>query len=137
ESRKPFIGKRTFKDYTHYVATLTQFFCDIRLEKLANPDLIRAFQLERSKTCGPTTVNHECCVIQQLLKRIRKWNEVSPFYEPLPMPRQSIGRAMTPEEERKLFATGALLPSWTTAYRLAMLSVNTAADPAERLGLRL
>ena len=64
ESRKLFIGKRTFKDYTHYIATLTQFFGDIRLENLANPDYLRTFQLERSKTCQSSTVNHECCIIQ-------------------------------------------------------------------------
>src|SRR6266550_809121 len=137
QSRKPFIGARTARDYEKYICIVVRFFGNVRLEKLANPDLIRAFQLERSKTCGPTTVNHECCIIQQLLKRIRRWNEVSPFYEPLPMPRQSVGRAMTPEEERKLLAAGALLPSWATAYRLAMLSMNTVAGPAELLGLRL
>jgi len=137
ESRKPFIGKRTFKDYTHYIATLTQFFGDIRLENLANPDYLRAFQLERSKTCGPSTVNHECCIIQQLLKRIRKWNEVSPFYEPLPMPHNSPGRAMTSDEERKLLEVGAQHPGWAVAYWLAVLSMNTAAGPGELVGLQL
>src|SRR5689334_2256063 len=68
-------------------------------EKLANPDLIRAFQVERMKTVGPVIVNHECSVIQQLLKRIRKWHEVKPFYDPLPLPPKSPGRALTAEEE--------------------------------------
>ena len=68
QSRKPFIGARTARDYEKYIGIIDRFFGNVRLEKLANPDLIRAFQLERSKTCGPTTVNHECCIIQQLLK---------------------------------------------------------------------
>jgi hypothetical protein len=122
QSRKPFIGARTAKDYERYISIIVGFFGNVRLEKLANADLIRAYQLERTKTCGASTVNKECSLIQQLLKRIRKWNEVSSFYEPLPMPRQSVGRSMTPEEERKLFATGALMPSWATVYRLAVIS---------------
>ena len=117
QSRKPFIGTRTARDYEKYICIIVRFFGNVRLEKLANPDLIRAYQLERSKTCGPSTVNKECSLIQQLLKRIRRWNEVSLFYEPLPLPRESVGRAMTPEEERKLFETGAMMPRWASAYR--------------------
>ena len=56
QSRKPFIGARTARDYEKYICIVVRFFGNVRLEKLANPDLIRAFQLERSKTCGPTTV---------------------------------------------------------------------------------
>jgi hypothetical protein len=121
ESRKPFLGKRSVKDYTNSIETLAKFFGDMRLENLANADWIRAYQLERSKTCGPSMVNKECSIIQQLLKRIRKWNEVSQFYEPIPMPRHSPGRAMTPDEEKKLLAAGALNPGWAGAYWLELL----------------
>jgi integrase len=136
ESRRPFIGPRTFRDYTSYIAILATFFGERPLEALASPDLIRAYQLERSKTCGPRTVNRECSIIQQLLKRIRRWNEVAPFYEAIPLPSESCGRALTPEEEWRLFEAGALNPKWATAYRLAVLSANTAAGPGELLGLR-
>src|SRR5207244_3812572 len=86
----------TIRDYTIYIATIARFFGNVPLEKLANPDRIRAYQLESSKNCAASTVDKECSVIQQLLKRIRKWNEVSPFYDPLPLSRESPGRAMTP-----------------------------------------
>jgi integrase len=137
QSRKPFIGARTARDYERSICMIVKFVGNVRLEKLANPDLIRAYQLERSKTCGSSIVNHECSIIQQLLKRIRKWNDVSPFYEPLPLPRNSPGKAMTPDEEKRLFEAGALNPGWAGAYWLAMLSMNTAAGPGELVGLQL
>src|SRR5882757_6278470 len=137
DSRRPFLGTRTQHDYELNIGTLVKFFGNIRLEKLANPDLIRAFQLERNKTAGASAINHECSVLQQMLKRIRKWNEVAPFYTPIPHPRESPGRAMTPDEERKLFQIGTLNPQWAVAYWLSILSANTAAGPAELCGLRL
>jgi integrase len=114
-----------------------KFFGDVHLEKLANPDMIRLYQMERNKTAGASIINHECSVIQQMLKRIGKWAKVSPFYQPIPLPSESPGRAMTPEEERRLFEAGALNPNWALAYWAAMLSAHTATGPGEICGLRL
>lgn len=137
ESRRPFLGPRTQKDYEGYLGTIVKFFGNVCLEQLANPDLIRLYQMERNKTAGASIINHECSLIEQMLKRIRKWAEVAPFYQPIPLPRESPGRAMTPEEECKFFETGALNPNWAVAYWAAMLAANTAAGPAEICGLRL
>jgi integrase len=136
ESRRPFLGERSAHDYAIHIATIAHFFGSIALEKLANPDRLRAYQLERSKTCGASTVNKECSVIQQILKRIRRWHEVKPFYEPLPVKRDTPGRALTPDEEKRLFDVGKVNPKWASAYHLAVVSVNTAVGPGELLGLR-
>jgi hypothetical protein len=50
---------------------------------------------------------------------------------------QSPGRALTPEEERALLNAGASRPGWASACYMTILSMNTAAGPAELLGLRL
>src|SRR5262245_45790057 len=112
QTRKPFLDVRTIRDYGIYISTLAKFFGNVPLETLANPDLFRAFQLERSKTCAAYTVNKELNVLQQLLKRIRRWDDVKDYYEPVPLPRESPGRALTPEEERKLLQAGASLNSF-------------------------
>lgn len=137
ETRRPFIGARTAKDYLSYIEFMAKFFGNVPLEKLANPDLLRAYQLERSKTCGAGAVNKELGLVQQLLKRIRKWDAVKPFYERLEERAQSPGRALTPEEERALLDAGTSRAGWARAYYLTILSMNTAAGPAELLGLRL
>jgi len=137
ETRKPFLDKRTARDYGKYVIALLKFFGNVPLEKLANRDLLRAYQIERSKTCCPSTINHELSVLQQMLKRIRKWAEVEPHYEAIPLPKESVGRALTPDEERKLLQAGASRPGWARAHNLVVLSLHTAAGPSEMLGLRL
>jgi integrase len=137
ETRKPFIDPRTARDYWLYIVTLVKFFGNVPLERLANPDLFRAYQLERSKTCAAYTVNKELSCLQQLLKRIRKWDEVKPYYEAIPLPRESPGRALTPEEERSLLQAGASRPGLARAHNLVLLSLHTAAGPSEMLGLRL
>jgi integrase len=137
ETRRPFIDSRTVVDYRDYIRKLAKFFGNVPLESLANPDLVRAYQLERSRTCSGATVNRELSMLQQLLKRIRRWDDVKPFYEPLPLPQESPGRALTPEEERKLIEVGSSRPGWARAYNLMLLSLHTAAGPSEMLGLRL
>lgn len=137
ETRQPFIDRRTVEDYRWYIGNLIKFFGNVPLEQLANPDLLRAYQVERSKTCAPTTVNHELSMVQQLLKRIRRWEQVQPHYEALPLPRESVGRALTPEEEKKLLQAGGSRPGWARCHNLIILSLHTAAGPAEMLGLKL
>ena len=137
ESRGPFLGKRTIRDYSSYVDILVRSFGDLPLEKLSNPDLLRAYQVERSKTCGASMVNHELGVVVQLLKRIRRWDDIKPYYQPIPLPKESPGRALTPEEEKRLLQAGASNPAWARAYNLTILSINTAAGPAEMTNLRI
>jgi len=110
ETRRPFLSERSCSDYQKYIRKIADFFGDLPLEQLANPDLIRAYQIERGKGCGPGIINHECSIIQQLLKRIRKWADVAPFYEPIPLPRESPGRALTPDEEKRLLEVGSINP---------------------------
>jgi len=136
DTRKPFLNERSIRDYDHHIETLARFFDNPPLEKLANPDLFRWFQVERSKTCCSSVVNKELSVLQQLLKRIRKWDSVKPFYEALPLG-ESIGRALTPDEERRFLEAGRSRPGWARALHLATLSMHTAAGPGELLGLRL
>ena len=64
ETRKPFVDARTVLDYWSYIVTLVKFFGNVPLETLANPDLLRAYQLERSKTCGAHAVNKELGIAQ-------------------------------------------------------------------------
>ena len=137
ETRKPFIEAHTAHDYWLYIVTLVKFFGNVPLEQLVNADLLRAYQVERSKTCSAYTVNKELGCLQQLLKRIRRWDEVKPYYEAVPLPKESPGRALEPDEERRLLQAGASRPGWARAHNLIVLSLHTAAGPAEMLGLRL
>ena len=137
ESRRVHIAPSTFKYYESYIATLTKFFGSTPLQELADPDLIRAYQLHRAKKCGSNIINKECSILQQTLKHIGKWKSVAPYYQPLALPRESPGRAMSTDEERKLFEAGESNPNWSVAYWTATISAHTTAGPGEICGLRL
>ena len=70
-----------------------------RLQEISG-DQIRAYQ-QMLETCGPFAINHECSVLQQMLKRIERWPEIAHAYQALPLPKEKRGRALAPEEKEK------------------------------------
>jgi integrase len=53
------------------------------------------------------------------------------------LPKESIHRALTPQEEERLYRIGATNPHWEVAYCAFILSINTTAGPGELRHLRL
>ena len=47
ESRKPYLGERTYLDYQHHIKTLGKFFGEMRLPEI-DADRIRAYQKLRT-----------------------------------------------------------------------------------------
>jgi len=136
ETRKPFLSTRTQIDYEHYITTLDAFFGKKRLDDI-NADDIRGYQRTRMTTSGASIISHECSVLQQMLKRIGRWPEIASQYQPLPLPKESPHRALTPEEEDRLYRVGARHPEWDVAYCAFVLSVNTTTGPGEIRHIRL
>jgi len=136
ETRKPYLAPRTFRDYSDYVKTLSAFFAELRLGEIG-ADEIRAFQKWRMARAGASAINHECSLLQQMLKRIGRWNEIRDQYQPLPLPKESPHRALTQAEEEKLYRAGIANPAWEVAYCAFVISINTTAGPGELRHLRL
>lgn len=72
-----------------------------------------------------------------MLKRIGHWNEIAPNYQPLRLPKESPHRALTVEEEDRLYRVGASNPAWEVAYCCFALSINTTCGPGELRHVRL
>jgi integrase len=147
ESRQPYICPRTAKSYEERIRVMAE-----TLKKLASemhmgieeltlpditPDIIRAYQRERMKKAGASCINHECSLLQQMLKRIGCWTEIASGYQPLPLPRESPHRALTVQEEERLYRVGMSNPAWDVAYCAYVLSINTTSGPGELRHLRL
>jgi integrase len=90
----------------------------------------------RMARAGASCINKECSVLQQMLKRIGCWPEIKAHYQPLPLPKESPHRALTPQEEDRLYRVGASNPHWEVAYCAFVLSINTSAGPGELRHLR-
>ena len=135
ETRKPFLHPRTYRDYLYCTKWLIKFFANHRPNEITAMH-IRKYQIERKERCGPQMINHECSLIQQLLKRCGTWERVGIGYQPLPLPRESPGRAITEDEEKRLLRAGASNPRWESAYLFALISLHTTMGPGEVQTLR-
>jgi integrase len=135
ESRKPYLSPRTYEDYESYIRILTAYFGEVRLTEIG-PDEIRAYQRMRMARAGASCINKECSVLQQMLKRIGRWGEIEPNYQPLPLPKESPHRALTQQEEDRLYRVGTSNPKWDVAYCAFVISINTTCGPGEIRHLR-
>lgn len=136
ESRRVYIAAKTFHEYELNIKTLNLFFAEMSLREIT-PDMIRAYQRMRLQKCGPFAINHECSVLQQMLKRVGRWPELANDYQPLPLPKEKRGRALRDEERERLLRVASSNPNWEAAYLFAVISVNTSAGPKETATLRL
>ncbi len=143
-TRKPYLKERTFYMYGHHIATLAKFFGELAVQKIHLGHL-RQYQLARmsnsggmwERRAGPSIINHELSVVQQVLKRAGRWKNLAHHYEPLPLPPSKRPKVMTEQEERRLFEIAAGNPEYELAYLVASLSVNTTACGSELRFLRL
>jgi len=67
-------------------------------------------------------------LVQQLLKHCGTWDRVGLGFTPLPLPKESPGRAISEEEEHRLLRAGACNPRWESAYLFTLLSLNTTDE---------
>jgi integrase len=133
ESRRPYIATKTHHEYQLNIKTLAVFFGELRLQEI-DGDLIRAYQRTRKLKCGPFAINHECGFLCLIRKRIGLPIE---DYQPLPLPKEIRGRALSDEERVRLLRVAESNPHWEAAYLATMISVNTSAGPKETATLRL
>lgn len=136
ETRKPYISARTFQGYQEHLKVLTQFFREIRLMEIG-PDEIRAYQRMRTIRAGASCINKECSVLQQMLKRIGRWVEIEVQYQPLALPKESPHRALTQQEEDRLYRLGTANPNWEVAYCAFVIAINTSAGGGEIRHMRI
>jgi len=136
ETRRLYVSPRTFEDYGKNIKTLALFFGELKLTDIG-PDHLRAYQKMRMARVGGRRINQELGLVQQMLKRIGRWQDVGFDYQRLPEPKQSVGRALSDQEYARLFRVAQSRPEWEMAYLFAAISVNTTAGPKEVWSLRL
>ena len=135
-SRTPYISKKTLHEYQMNIVTLSKFFGEVALKEIT-AEQIRQYQKMRLEQCGPSGINHEGSVLQQLLKRVGRWDEIGRDYQALPLPKEKRGRVLTDAEKQNLFRIAKTNPNWEATFLFAMISINTTAGPKETATLRL
>jgi integrase len=143
ESRRAVLRDRTFYMYGHHLHTLDKFFGSTRVKDIHIGHVI-AYQLARmenqedrwTQKAGPSVINHELSVVQQLMKRAGEWGRIGDFYRPLRLPALQRRRVLDEAEEQRFFAVAATRTDWELAALVAKISGNTSACGSELRHLR-
>ena len=136
ETRMPHIKPSTVSHYRQYLNALCAVFDQTKLAEI-DISQVRRYQMVRTLAAGPSRINHELNTLSQILRRVGLWQGIEGQYEPLPLPRWTPRRVITPEEEEKLFHVAASNPHWIVGYLASSLCANTTAAGCEVRGLRL
>jgi integrase len=135
--RKVRVSAKTYSSDTERLRPLRKAFGSCRLEELVvnGGALIRAYQLRRSSRIR--ACNMELTIIRQILKLARLWRRVEDDVRSLPERSRGPGRALTADEESRLWAMASSRPDWQVPYLCGMLAANTTMRSCEIKGLRL
>ncbi len=120
----------------HLLKPLRRAFDGRRLADIMLAD-IQGYQSLRTKKVAPRTVNLEVKILRMILRSAKLWGRLADDFKPLRENRRGPGRALTGEEEKRLFEIASSNPKWDAAYYAALLASNTTARNAELRGLRL
>ena len=136
EDRKKLVAHQTWRIDKERMKPLTRAFGHKRLCDITSDD-IRAYQVKRAGEVSNRTVNLEMKVLRQILKTCRLWARIADDYTRMPENTKGPGRALSDEEEKRLFSTARSNPRWEATYYAALLASNTTARGCELKGLRL
>ncbi len=136
EERKPMVAPKTHRIDRERLVALKPAFSGNRLCDITS-DMVRSYQSKRVAKVSPRTVNLETKVLRMILRRGRLWARIADDFRPLPENKRGPGKALTPEQEKKLFEVAASKPGWSVVYYAALLASNTTARGGELKGLRI
>jgi integrase len=136
EERKALVAPKTHRIDRERSVALRAFFGGKRLVDITSAEL-RGFQVRRTQKVSPRTVNLETKVLRMILKGAKLWSRISDDFKALREDKRGPGRALTQEQETKLFEVAASKPQWETVFCVALIAANTSARGVEIKGLCL
>jgi integrase len=134
--RTPLVAPRTLDLERGAVKHLSQHFVGAMLAKLDSDALAGYVAQRKANGAGNRTVNIEVGVLRRVLKQFKLWHLAGEDYKPLPE-RKDVGRALSAEQELKLFSVASTRREWSVAFWASLLAANTTAGGCEIRNLRL
>lgn len=135
EQQRPIVLPVTFAGYRWVLRPALTAFGGKKLREITVP-LLRAYQAQRAAVASSRTVNREVQTVGIILRQAKVGAELTEL-KPLRKKSKCIGRALSSEEEHRLFTTAASRPAWEVVFSLALLAANTGLRSGEIKRLRL
>ena len=82
------------------------------------------------------TINMDVGVLSRVLTFCGRWRALADHIKNLPERQRPVGRALTPEERKRLFDAAASNAAWEHVYCAAVVAANTSMRPVEVKHLR-
>jgi len=128
--RKLELGESSQKKERQLLVKPREFFQEKCLKKITTEDVLRFREWRSESGVGPAIINMEVGVIRRMLKRARRWHQLSADIRPLKEPR-SIGRALTYEEKLRLIRAAGQNEEWQRAQAAMSLALCTTMRGCE------
>lgn len=109
---------------------LLNAFSGKRLCEITGDDLV-GYRMARTSQVSSRTINLEVKVLRMVLKQARLWSRIADDYKPLPEKKRGPGRALTDEQEQRLFSLASSNPNWQAAFLGALFAANVGTRNIE------
>jgi site-specific recombinase XerD len=135
-SRTAEVSASTVRLETDAFKQVKRHLGDTRLGSITLATLADYTQKRKAEGIGNRTINIEVGVLRRMLKKHKLWSRLAEDYKRLPEPK-NIGRALTPEQEEKLFTVARSRPESKVAFLVALITANTTAGGVELRNVRI
>ena len=108
------------RTWTEQARPLERHFGDLKLKRFTVEHLTEYQNARLDAGKAPKTINGELSVLRQLLKHAKLWYRFED-YEPIANTKPPVGKALTEEEQARLFDVAQSRSDWLYAYTAAVL----------------
>src|SRR6266853_5405232 len=127
---------RTIELEEERLSLVKRHFGDVPLAAIT-ATTIAGFQRARHEAgIANRTINMDVGVLSRVLKSCGRWPALAEHVRNLPERQHPVGRALTAEEQTRLFAAAASNQEWEHVYCAAIVAANTSMRPVEVKHLR-
>jgi integrase len=125
-------SKRTIEFNHERLEVVKRHLGDVKLQTITRK-VIEGFQAKRRlEGASNRTVNMDVGALRQVLRRFKQWRRLEDDVRMLTeVGGAPVGRALTPEEQKRLFEAAASNPEWDHVFRAAVLAANTSMRGVE------
>jgi integrase len=120
KQRRGKVSARMIAYWTEQSRPLERHFGDLKLKRITVEHLIEYQNVRLDTGKAPKTINGELSVLRQLLKHAKLWYRFED-YEPIANTKPPVGKALTEEEQARLFDVAQSRSDWLYAYTAAVL----------------
>ncbi len=127
---------RTLEFERERLVFIRRHFGDLPLSAITAAKIAEYQRARHEAGRANRTINMDVGVLSRLLKFCGRWRALADHVHFLPERQGGVGRALTPEQRRRLFDTAASNPEWEHVYCAAIVAANTSMRPVEVKHLR-